>query len=518
MTIHCYFGDYTSHKNEKKMLDQFLSQLQPVYGGTQDPWIYVIYNAMWNGHEVDVVCITQNSVIVTDLKNYSGMLSGQENGEWLIDTLDGQTIPVKGGGQINPFVQIRKNRYAIMEWLKEANLLQKDNMSHMAGLIVLTELSDLKTKFSHSVNRWFHVSDIPHIASTIGSIHSNEINIHESEASDVIQTLNLQVYDWSPAEPQVPRYRPFDAKPEDSNHNSQNRNTDLQQRRGSNANYNPPITPVSKKKNIYFPLAAIIIGCALCAGVVSANYFDIRDEVVHNIKKNASDSDMAIYNMVLRTKSLELVNTKYDLEAYGPNPESITKFNPNEQIWSTFQLIDLDKKTYYGFKIGETTFDQAKAQQVVYSSDNKVDKYYPHKTLTSIGYYYDENTVKLMGIKHKQFPHINIPNLSYIKMWFDQNDKLNAVTIYLDEKESNVLLPYIGRYKSLGYKVVEGSLATTIGFSYAVLSKGDEYVVLVDPHMPDVAITHTDKVTFEHNRESLLRKKSVSRLNAVNVL
>lgn len=205
MSINCFFGDYTSHANEQRMLDQLLSQLH-AYWGQQHSWIYLIYNAMWNGQEIDLVCITEHAIIVIDLKNYSGALTGQENGEWLMDIQSTDSainqmpvsavqhadthitaiqnpatssIVVKGGGQINPFVQIRKNRYAVMDWLNQNKRLSQENIGHMAGLIVFSEIRALQLQLSYSVKQWFHVTDLAHISHSLANIRSDEIHITE---------------------------------------------------------------------------------------------------------------------------------------------------------------------------------------------------------------------------------------------------------------------------------------------------------------------------------------------------
>ncbi|WP_372404879.1 nuclease-related domain-containing protein [Acinetobacter piscicola] len=507
MTIHCYFGDYTSHKNEKKMLDQFLSQLEPVYGGQEKRWIYVIYNAMWNGQEVDLVCITQNSVIVSDFKNYSGSLVGQENGEWLMHTLEGETIPVKGGSQINPFVQVRKNRYAIMDWLKTNNHLQNDNMSHMAGLIIFTELSKLKTNFSHSVNLWFHVSDTPHIAETIDSIRSNSINIAESEAEEVVKALNLQPYTWTPSAPTAPRYNPFD-----SSSNEEDSSNDLSNKvqRNTGIAYNPQTAPLSKKKHIFMPLACAVLGCALVASIATTGYTDIRDKAVGILLGEVDNSRNSMINFLFGTKSLHLINTKQDALAYGDNPESITEFNPKEPIWTTFQLLDLKKKTFYGFKIGQTTYQEAKSQQIARKIDNDVIEGYPHKTLTTFSFYDGSRDSLGMDKKHKQFPPLHISGLQNIRMWFDGKDKLVGVTVLLSDRDRNAMVTYLKRYKSLGYTVIDGSIAKNLGSSYAILHKDDDYVALKALRNIHISITHTNKKTFEQHRSSLASNSGIT--------
>ncbi|WP_228262368.1 MULTISPECIES: nuclease-related domain-containing protein [Acinetobacter] len=84
MTIHAYYGDISHLKNEQKMFDDLLTQLKLHWGNSED-WIYLFYNTMWSGQEIDVIAFTKEAIVVIDLKNYSGNLVGSENGEWLIN-------------------------------------------------------------------------------------------------------------------------------------------------------------------------------------------------------------------------------------------------------------------------------------------------------------------------------------------------------------------------------------------------------------------------------------------------
>ncbi|WP_162368834.1 nuclease-related domain-containing protein [Acinetobacter cumulans] len=116
------------------MLDSFLNQLQLDWA-TENKWIYIIYNAIWDGQEIDMVCFTEHAIVVADFKNYTGKLGGKENGPWTMLTPSDEMIEVKGGNQLNPFVQIRKNKYVVMEWLNAQQFFSQDNLGFISGAI-----------------------------------------------------------------------------------------------------------------------------------------------------------------------------------------------------------------------------------------------------------------------------------------------------------------------------------------------------------------------------------------------
>lgn len=515
MPIKCLFGDYTSHDNEKKMLDKFLSQLVPVYGGDRDPWVYVIYNAMWSGQEIDLVCITQNSIVVTDLKNYSGSLIGQENGEWVMNNLNGEEITVKGGGQINPFVQVRKNRYAVMEWLKTENLLMNDNIGHMAGLILFTEIKEAQIKLSHGVSQWFHVSDIPHINQHLPVYGSKEINIAESEVQDIVKALHLQEYAWTPLAPITAQYDPFTGDGTKASRSLEAVAT----AKPKVVLPKPVIDPPSKLKAIHLPMVALLA----VAGVVGYGFVDQLQKKDSWVANTVNELTPSLIKNVFSVTGLsvmgELRNHPDDLLLYGEHPEKITHFDPKreEKLWTTFQLLDLEKGTVYGMKIGETTFEEVEAlnlrNDTVFLAKSDVvpgQVRNIHQLVNPVQFDLPKETLKKLETYHPKLPQLDIDHLEFINIWFSPEGIVRGVGFEVDDREKQAILPYLRRYKSLGYQVQEGSIAGHVGYSYAVLAKGNEVIVLNDPHMRPLSIVHTNKATFESNREHLIKSKESS--------
>ena len=191
MTIHAYYGDVSHLKNEQKMFEDLLTQLKLHWGNSED-WIYLFYNTMWSGQEIDVIAFTKEAIVVIDLKNYSGNLVGSENGEWQING----ELEVQGGSQINPFVQIRKNRFAVLEWFKSAELFTDQNLGFISGCIILNELSSTQMDLSHSVRKWFYVTDIANSVDTLSRLHTKGISLASDDIVYLVNKLKLKEYSW----------------------------------------------------------------------------------------------------------------------------------------------------------------------------------------------------------------------------------------------------------------------------------------------------------------------------------
>ena len=124
MTIRLY-GEKAARTHENQMLQTFLDRLDDRWASSTD-WIFVIGNALWNGAEIDLVCIQPSAILVADFKSHGGKLTGTENGPWHADG-----VLVKGGRKDNPYQQLRDNKFSVLNWLESKSLLLGRNLGHI---------------------------------------------------------------------------------------------------------------------------------------------------------------------------------------------------------------------------------------------------------------------------------------------------------------------------------------------------------------------------------------------------
>lgn len=84
MTLLVY-SEKASGTHEHQMLPLFLERLEDRWANSTD-WIVAVANAMWNGAEIDSVCILPSAIIVADFKSYGGTLkqSRRKSIPWLL--------------------------------------------------------------------------------------------------------------------------------------------------------------------------------------------------------------------------------------------------------------------------------------------------------------------------------------------------------------------------------------------------------------------------------------------------
>lgn len=207
MTILVY-GEKASRTHENQMLQVFLERLEDRWSDSTD-WIFVVANAMWNGAEIDVVCILPSAIIVADFKSYGGTLTGTENGPWHADG-----VIVKGGRKANPYQQLRDNKFSVLDWLQSKALLSGRNLGHIsAGVIFSGPITD-QLELPSKVRSWFYPTDLANCAVTLDGLSSPELRLAREEALEIVRRLGVQPIEWASSRPQVRDIRSRTGQPE----------------------------------------------------------------------------------------------------------------------------------------------------------------------------------------------------------------------------------------------------------------------------------------------------------------
>lgn len=196
MTILVY-GEKASRTHENQMLHVFLDRLEERWANSTD-WIITIANAMWNGAEIDLVCILPSAIIVADFKNYGGKLTGTENGPWQADG-----VIVKGGRKANPYQQLRDNKFSVLDWLQSKALLSGRNLGHISAGVIFSGWIEDQLELPSKVRSWFYPTDLTSCAAMLDSLSSPELRIGKDEALEIVRRLGVQPIEWASSRPQV---------------------------------------------------------------------------------------------------------------------------------------------------------------------------------------------------------------------------------------------------------------------------------------------------------------------------
>jgi len=144
------------------------------------------------GKEFDALILKGNAIVVIDFKNFGGELTFTENGPWKCDD-----VIVKGGNSRNPFLQIRSNKFALLDYIKSnhVELLSQPNLGHIAGLVIFHQPIEFdRTQVPQQVASWFHICDLNKALRTIDSIASAEIDLSPKDIEAFVKTFDTPEY------------------------------------------------------------------------------------------------------------------------------------------------------------------------------------------------------------------------------------------------------------------------------------------------------------------------------------
>lgn len=189
MTMHVY-GERASRTHENQMLRVFLNQLESRWATSTD-WIYVIANAMWDGAEIDLACILPSAILVADFKKHSGRLTGTENGPWHADG-----VQVKGGRKVNPYQQLRDNKFSVLNWIASKALLTGRGLGHISAAALFSAYIDDQLELPPKARSWFYTADLANCVALLDDLSSPQLQIAREEAQEIVSKLGVEPIDW----------------------------------------------------------------------------------------------------------------------------------------------------------------------------------------------------------------------------------------------------------------------------------------------------------------------------------
>jgi hypothetical protein len=161
VAVELWMGREFEHAHEMRALRTVLAQMVERFGDSRDLYL-LLANFYCDGAEVDLAVIKKNAVIVVDLKECDAPVTGGPNGDWRV-----QGGGVLNEGRPNPYQQVRKYRYVLMNYL---NLHRYDfldrqkagqvSFEHVSGLVVFspTMSAGSQIEIPDRDRKWFGVA------------------------------------------------------------------------------------------------------------------------------------------------------------------------------------------------------------------------------------------------------------------------------------------------------------------------------------------------------------------------
>ncbi|MBD2298387.1 nuclease-related domain-containing protein [Nostoc sp. FACHB-190] len=192
MVIRTYRTQPFETTHENRIFDALLKELKQNWADSEELLI-LLGNFYCNGSEIDAAILKRKSITVIDFKDYGGNIHFSENGKWFADNVE-----IKGGNKENPYLQIRHNKFALLDFLKgRLNLPsgRQPNFGHISGLalfhkpIIFDEL-----QLPGTISPWFHIVDIDHVTERMAQITSREIDLTHHDLETIVSFFSIPEY------------------------------------------------------------------------------------------------------------------------------------------------------------------------------------------------------------------------------------------------------------------------------------------------------------------------------------
>ncbi|MCW8093216.1 NERD domain-containing protein/DEAD/DEAH box helicase [Alteromonas sp. ASW11-130] len=191
MSFKAFRGQPFTHSHENHAFNTLYDMLSSEWEH-RDEELFLFGNFFVAGKEFDALIIKNNAIIVIDFKNFGGAVTFSENGPWYCDN-----IVVKGGNSRNPFIQIRNNKFALLDYIKGGHFdfPSKPNLGHIAGLVLFQgDITFDDSQIPQQIKSWFHVCDSNKAIRTIDGIASAGINLSAREIELFAEKINAPEY------------------------------------------------------------------------------------------------------------------------------------------------------------------------------------------------------------------------------------------------------------------------------------------------------------------------------------
>jgi hypothetical protein len=212
VAVELWMGSEFEHAHEMRALRVVLAQMVERFDDSKDLYL-LLANFYCDGAEVDLAVLKKNAVIVIDLKECDAPVMGGPNGDWRA-----QGGGVLNQGRPNPYQQVRKYRYTLMNYLNlhRYDFLNKQkagqvSFEHVSGLVVFSPTMSAGSQIEIPARdrKWFGVVGLDRLWAEVNDQRSRQIHLNQGDArklaAQVLRLTRYEVQDYlgASAEPEL---------------------------------------------------------------------------------------------------------------------------------------------------------------------------------------------------------------------------------------------------------------------------------------------------------------------------
>ena len=194
--IHCFHGSGSEHGHEYKQLREiYEALLHPVVQPALSSEIFhspiFFLSNVYMGYDIDLILLTGRGIVLVELKDMKGRITGSENGDWEIIPDEGPRIPARS----NLFRKAKEVRSRFAEVLLDFNLpmftdKHKGNMNLQSWLYFPVGSEDATTIWTRQDRIWFDIVTAETIAEHLQEVNAR-YTLNERQMLEIVDALHL---------------------------------------------------------------------------------------------------------------------------------------------------------------------------------------------------------------------------------------------------------------------------------------------------------------------------------------
>lgn len=184
------YGQNFDNEHEWEQFREVRSLLTAAYEKS-DKTIYVLFNFVLQSNQIDMAILTEEGPIIVELKDYTGVITGGENGAWSVKTPTGEVL-IK-----NVFLQAKRQKFALIDKLKELRekgILEIKNEEQLynvecCGLFNKGSTYD-RSQLSPNARKWFSIITKEELIEKLSFANSG-YSLSSTDMQKITSSINL---------------------------------------------------------------------------------------------------------------------------------------------------------------------------------------------------------------------------------------------------------------------------------------------------------------------------------------
>ena len=195
MVIRVFYGEEFKNEHEMQQFREIYDLVKAKYDQKNEV-IFILFNFCASDAQIDVTLITKTGPAIIELKNYEGVVWGNENGPWTVKAS-------KGDQQLdNVFAQLKKQKFALLgklnavrEHTNTQNMAQIDErkFANIKCWVYFKKGSINKTQIDPKNLIWFDVITGEKLLEKIQYVNAGYLLTSE-DMDNIVKELHLQEY------------------------------------------------------------------------------------------------------------------------------------------------------------------------------------------------------------------------------------------------------------------------------------------------------------------------------------